>query len=78
MRTMKDDCTKRRLTERREITVAVDYLRRRGIADDQMAVVLSRSFYVDIDELNAVLAHAVSSEKVPESAAGKEALRAVA
>ena len=56
MRRLTDDCVKRRLTDRREIAIAVDYLRASGLADNMIAVALSRKFYVDIDELNAVLA----------------------
>ena len=51
-----DDCAKRRLTERAERTVAAEFLIARGFDSDEIAVQLSRFYYVDIDELNDVIA----------------------
>ena len=51
-----DDCAKRRLTERAELTVAAEFLIARGFARDEIGVQLSRFYYVDIDELNEVVA----------------------
>ena len=36
--------------------VAVEFLMSRGFRDDEIAVQLSRFYYVDIDELNHVVA----------------------
>lgn len=50
-----DDGAKRRLTERAELTVAAEFLMARGFARDEIAVQLSRFYYVDIDALNDVV-----------------------
>lgn len=50
-----DDCAKRRLTERAELTVAAEFLMARGFDCDEIAVQLSRFYYVDIDALNDVV-----------------------
>lgn len=51
-----DESRKRRLTERAEMTVAVEFLMQRGFNQDEIGLQLSRFYYVDIDELNEVLA----------------------
>lgn len=51
-----DDCTKRRLTSRIELTVAAEFLMARGFSKDEIPVQLARFYYVDIDELNEVVA----------------------
>lgn len=51
-----DDYGKRRLTERSELAVAAKFLLARGFEQDDIAVQLSRFYYIDIDELNAVIA----------------------
>lgn len=51
-----DDGVKRRLTERTDLAVAAKFLMAHGFADDDIAVQLSRHYYVDIDELNEVVA----------------------
>ena len=51
-----DDCAKRRLTERSELTVAARFLIAKGFAREEIGVQLSRFYYVDIDELNDVVA----------------------
>jgi hypothetical protein len=50
-----DDCGKRRLTERAEMIVAVDFLHMRGFNDDDLATQLARFYYVDVDLLNDVI-----------------------
>jgi len=47
---------KRRLTERAEMMVAVEFLMGRGFAEDEIGLQLSRFYYIDVDELNDVLA----------------------
>ena len=59
-----DDCAKRRLTERAELTVAAEFRIARGFDSDEIAVQLSRFYYVDIDELNVVVA-ALSQAPAP-------------
>ena len=51
-----DDCAKRRLTDKGELTVAAEFLIAKGFQGDEIAVQLSRFYYVDIDELNDVVA----------------------
>jgi hypothetical protein len=51
-----EDCAKRRLTERAELTVAAEFLIARGYDGDEIGVQLSRFYYVDIDALNDVIA----------------------
>lgn len=55
MFTHSDDCAKRRLTDRAELTVAAEFLIARGYGGDEIAVQLSRFYYIDIDELNEVM-----------------------
>ncbi|TKT80370.1 hypothetical protein [Aquamicrobium sp. LC103] len=57
-----DDCAKRRLTERTELRIAAEFLMIRGFKDEEIAVQLSRYYYIDVDELNDVLA-AMPAEK---------------
>jgi hypothetical protein len=51
-----DESRKRRLTERAEMTVAIEFLMQRGFSEDEIGLQLSRFYYVDIDALNEVLA----------------------
>lgn len=51
-----DDCAKRRLTGRIELTVAAEFLMERGFSEDEIPIQLARFYYVDIDELNEVVA----------------------
>ena len=53
---LSDEGVKRRLTERNDLAVAAKFLMASGIAEDDIAVQLSRHYYVDIDELNDVVA----------------------
>lgn len=50
-----DENAKRRLTERAEIAVAVDFLLSRGFAAEEIPVQLAQFYYVDIDLVNEVL-----------------------
>lgn len=50
------DVIKRRLVDRAQITAVVDYMRGHGLESEIIAVELARLFYVDMDELNSVLA----------------------
>lgn len=56
MISVSDDSAKRRLTERSELVVAAEFLIAHGFDEDEIAVQLSRHYYVDIDELNDVVA----------------------
>ncbi|HWK14475.1 MAG TPA: hypothetical protein VNS02_08780 [Rhizobiaceae bacterium] len=56
MRYLLNENAKRRLTERAQLSVAVDVLLANGIAVDEVAPQLCRYYYVDIDLLNEVLA----------------------
>ncbi len=58
-----DDCAKRRLTGRIELAVAAEFLMARGFSEDEIPVQLARFYYVDIDELNEVVA--ALSRKTP-------------
>lgn len=51
-----DTSPKRRLTEHAELAVAAEFLLARGFAEDEIAVQLSRFYYIDIDALNDVVA----------------------
>lgn len=59
-----DDCAKRRLTERAELTVAAEFLISRGFAREEIGVQLSRFYYVDIDELNDVVATIATPRRI--------------
>lgn len=61
-----DENAKRRLTERAEISVAVDFLVARGFGVEDIPLQLSRYYYIDIDVLNDVLAEdQVLSQPLP-------------
>jgi hypothetical protein len=47
---------KRRLTDRKDIAIAVTFLLQRGWPAEEIAVQLARIYYVDVDLLNEVLA----------------------
>ncbi len=74
MQDMPDDCAKRRLTDRAEMVVAVDFLGRRGFADDELVLQLVSFYFVDVDILNEILAE--RRRKVP--ARVRTPMRAVA
>ncbi|WP_163267883.1 hypothetical protein [Chelativorans alearense] len=73
MRHPKEDSIKSRLTERAQLMLAVAKMMERGIPEELIPVHLARAFYVDMDELNAVLD---AMRAVPERRAQR--LRAVA
>jgi len=69
MRYLLNENAKRRLTERAQLSVAVDVLLANGIAVDEVAPRLCQYYYVDIDLLNEILA------AVPSAAASGASLR---
>jgi ribosomal protein S24E len=50
-----DENAKRRLTDRAEISVAVEFMLSRGFSADDIPSQLVKFYYVDIDLLNEVL-----------------------
>lgn len=60
MQDFNDGYGKRRLVDRREIRVAIRLLLRRGYASSDMAPILSRYYFVDVDALNEELAALMS------------------
>ncbi len=50
-----EDCAKRRLTDERDILTAVNLLESHGIAREDLAIEMSKVFYVDLDGLNRIL-----------------------
>jgi len=56
MRYFLNEDAKRRLTERAQLSIAVDVLLANGIAVDEVAPRLCQYYYVDIDLLNEILA----------------------
>ncbi len=71
-----DDSAKRRLTERAELVVAAEFLIARGFEHDEIAVQLSRFYYVDIDELNDVVA-SIARERAPSRWSGASTMATV-
>jgi len=55
MRSHSEDNLKLRLVERAQLLIAVQKMLAHGIPEEMIPVRLARAFYVDIDELNAVL-----------------------
>lgn len=55
MRAALDENAKRRLTERGEISVAVEFLISRGFDTEDIPGQLVKFYYIDIDLLNSVL-----------------------
>ncbi|MFC6489657.1 hypothetical protein [Nitratireductor sp. GCM10026969] len=74
MHHIREDCIKSRLTERAHLTLAVEKLMERGVPEELIPVHLARVFYVDMDELNAVL----EKMRTMKEAGEKRPLRAVA
>ena len=60
-----DDCAKRRLIDRRELEFAIRFMRQRGVELDDVPVQLARYYYVDIDEVNAIVAEMENGEAAP-------------
>lgn len=50
-----DENAKRRLTDRAEIALAVDFLLARGIVSEEIPLHLTRYYYIDMDLLNEVM-----------------------
>jgi hypothetical protein len=50
-----EDEAKRRLTEPFEIKTAIDVLREHGCANEDLPVLLTRYFYIDLDAFNDVM-----------------------
>jgi len=50
-----EDNAKRRLTEPLEIKAAINILRDRGCRNEDLPVLMTRYFYVDLDQFNAVM-----------------------
>lgn len=59
-----EDFAKRRLTGHAELTVAAEFLMARGFASEDIAVQLSRFYYIDIDALNDVIG-TLSEQRLP-------------
>lgn len=64
MRLPQDDIVMGKLTERAELTVAARFLLEHGVEQDEIAVRLSRHYYIDIDELNDVVESLTSPHAV--------------
>jgi ribosomal protein S24E len=78
-----DDCAKRRLVEHDEIEFAIRFMTSRGVKHDDVPVQLARYYYVDIDEVNAIMAKveadpALAEKTRPTAAAPASKLRNVA
>lgn len=59
-----DDSAKRRLTERHDIAVAVNILKREGVDDDELLSEITKLFYVDLDAFNDVLNGEPASQRI--------------
>lgn len=60
-----EDCAKRRLIERRELEFAIRFMCQRGVELGDVPVQLTRYYYVDIDEVNDILAEMEAIEPTP-------------
>lgn len=59
----RQDNIKLRLTEREQLTTAVQKLMAAGISEDFIPAHLVRAFYVDMDELNHILKTVARAEQ---------------
>ena len=75
MRHKWEDNIKARLTDRAQLLRAVEKLMQGGVPEDLIPVRLARAFYVDMDELNAVMNMVSSAD---QQSRGQEYTRAVA
>lgn len=74
-----DDCAKRRLVEHDEIEFAIRFMTSRGVKHDDVPIQLARYYYVDIDEVNAILAEiAARPDPAEKPKAATSSLRNVA
>jgi len=53
-----EDNSKRRLTDRLDIIMAINILRREGYDHEDLIREITRIFYIDLDEYNDIVAHA--------------------
>ena len=53
-----EDNSKRRLTDRLDLIMAINILRKEGYDHDDLIREITRIFYVDLDEYNEILAQA--------------------
>lgn len=53
-----EDNTKQRLTDRLDIIMAINILRGQGYDHDELIREITRIFYIDLDEFNAVVSKA--------------------
>ena len=53
-----EDNSKRRLTDRLDIIMAINILRKEGYDHDDLIREITRIFYIDLDEYNDIVAHA--------------------
>lgn len=60
-----EDCAKRRLIDRRELEFAIRFMCQRGVTLDDVPMQLARYYYVDIDEVNDILAEMEQAEAAP-------------
>lgn len=53
-----EDNSKRRLTDRLDIIMAINILRKEGYDHEDLIREITRIFYIDLDEYNDIVAHA--------------------
>lgn len=53
-----EDNSKRRLTDRLDIIMAINILRKEGYQHEELIREITRIFYIDLDEYNDIVAHA--------------------
>jgi hypothetical protein len=53
-----EDNSKRRLTDRLDIVMAINILRKQGYDDEELIREITRIFYIDLDEYNDLMSEA--------------------
>ena len=53
-----EDNSKRRLTDRLDLIMAINILRKEGYDHEDLIREITRIFYIDLDEYNDIVAHA--------------------
>ena len=53
-----EDNTKQRLTDRLDIIMAINILRKEGYDHDELIREITRIFYIDLDEYNDIISQA--------------------
>ena len=53
-----EDNSKRRLTDRLDLIMAINILRKEGYDHDDLIREITRIFYIDLDEYTDIVAHA--------------------